>query len=697
MFNKTDKFFFILLLIFLLSFSIACSETDEEDDDASGGSEDDDDDDDDNNDDDFDDPALGLARDLATTWSGTYTPSQNAWSWDSGVMMMGMMAENHLGPLGEDFQQYAKDWIDHYLETGFHVASSDTSIPGAISLQLYKQTGEQKYLDAAHIVWEYISEKAGRTSDGGLNHMGWLSGNQIWVDTLFMVGPFLLEYAEITGVFAAYEEVALQLEVFRRHLRDPQTGLYRHRYDDDTGEVKPEEALFWGRGNGWVLNALVMANNRLPDQIKQSLEFDLEADLKQMLASIQGMETENGRYHTILNRPDTYLETSAGLLYAYALGLDALGKSVFTNQITWIEKWLQGAIHEIVVDGAGDTLLLGTSCGTSPGGVEYYDQVLKVENVSYGLGLFLLSAMSREGIDGRTELHPPGGNPSETYTEPPMPCDGTPCGKFHIVRGNYIAALDDFGSAIDADPTSAEPHFYRALIHVIRLVNDLIGVIDQVYFEDISILDALSWLADSGRETAELISEDLQVTQQDAGFTSVLTRILMIEAGGHSAIGEREYDLGEAYLLDAVASLVIGITQVYSKAPDLVVDLVESPAQWETTLLSYPWQSTDKNAGKGLKEGLTQIVFALDQLLLGIDTIMTETDDQSDDMVPANLLELKGTFIIPGVLPETDVQEMLTDLGIPQWLLALLDMPDVLVSLIESIRGVLVSIIGILP
>ena len=692
-----DKKLIFLFLIALCCCLVSCTDDQEPVSDSDNDDDDATDDDDNDNDDDFDDPALSLARDLAKTWSQTYEPSQNAWSWDSGVMMMGMIAENQDDILGEEFQAYAKDWIDHYLETGFTVASSDTSIPGKICLKLYQQTGEQKYLDAADRVWEYISEKAGRTGDGGLNHMGWISGNQIWVDTLFMVGPFLLEYAEVTGLDEPYEEFALQLEVFRRHLRDSDSGLYRHRYDDDTGEVLPDEPLYWGRGNGWAFVASVMANNRLPDAIKQNMEFDLEADLKQMYAGIQGMQIQGGRFHTILNRNDTYLETSAGLLYAYALCLDALGNSIFDDQITWIEKWLQGAIEEIVVDQASDTLILGTSCGTSPGGVEYYDQVLKVENVSYGLGLFLLTAMSREDIEGKTELQPPDGNFSEDFIQPPSPCQGTECGKFHIARGNYNEAQNDFDSVIDSDSDSAEPRFYRALIRVIRLVTDFMSILDQVYIEDISISDALAWLADSGRQSAESISEDLQVSQLDEDFTSVLERVLMIEAGGHSAIGEREYDLGEAYLLDALAHLLVGVTSLYSKAPDLSENLIESPRKWEQTLLSFPWKSVEESKAKGLKAGLSEIVTGLDKLLLAIDSIMAETDDQSDDIVPANLLALEGTFFIPGVLPETDVLELLTGFGIPQWLLELLDMPEALVGLLETIRNVLQFIIGILP
>ena len=34
---------------------------------------------------------------------------------------------------------------------------------------------------------------ARRTRDGGINHFGWISGRQLWVDSLFMFGIFLAE------------------------------------------------------------------------------------------------------------------------------------------------------------------------------------------------------------------------------------------------------------------------------------------------------------------------------------------------------------------------------------------------------------------------------------------------------------------------------------------------------------------------
>ncbi len=68
---------------------------------------------------------------------------------------------------------------------------------------------------------------------------------------------------------------------------------------------------------------------------------------------------------------------------------------------------------------------------------------------------------------------------------------------------------------------------------------------------------------------------------------------------------------------------------------------------------------------------------------------MAEIDDQSDDLIPKNLLKLEGTFGIPGILQETDVKDLVASLGLPADLLANLDMPAALIDLLETIRAVL--------
>ncbi|MCG8673665.1 MAG: glycoside hydrolase family 88 protein [Pseudomonadales bacterium] len=625
-----------------------------------------------------DDQALPLARDLADTWLRTYQPQQNAWSWGAGVLMMGMM--DLYDATGDvRYYEYAKAWIDYHLANDYFITSSDTSIPGHTALRLYEIDPDPKYMAVADEIWVYLSEKAGRTSEGGLNHLGLISGNQIWVDSLFMIGPFLMKYAELTGNTEPYDEYALQFSVFRKNLRDPATGLYRHMYDDTEKTSTPEEPHFWGRGNGWVYVGYQVAKNHLPTEVQNQLSFSLDADSQHMLDTFTSVDTVDGRFHTIVNEPSTYLETSAGLLYAYALYYDMAAKSIADPvQQQVAEAWLQGAINQTLVDNAGDTLLLGTSYGTSPGTLEYYDQVLKGENVAYGVGLYLLATAAREQVGKVTALSLPAELSDEQFMQPPIPCEGVPCGKFHVGRGNFTAAIEQF-----SQEQTSDAYFFEAAIETVRMGFDAFYQIDALSAKDITGAELIEWVNTDAYTKALKIHRLLDNVKQDSSFQSTLDRLLILESGGQSAIGSREYDLGEVYLFDALANVVTGVALITGADPTLT-ELDTTSQSLNMALMSHPWKQ-DNNTLKGIRT----IVDGLDSLIMALEVMDAETDDQSDDLVPNNVGRLEGTLSIPGLLLETDIQELVMGIGLSQEDVDKLEAPGDLIAFLRPIASTL--------
>lgn len=625
------------------------------------------------------DHALTLAKDLADTWINTYQPKQNAWSWDSGVFMMGVMDLYEI--TGEQrYYQYAKDWIDHYLENGYFITSSDTSIPGHTALRIYKKERDQKYLDVAHEIWHYISVEAGRTSEGGLNHLGILTGNQIWVDSLFMIGPFLFDYAELTGNTAAYDEYVLQLSVFRKNLRSESDNFYLHMYDDTKKTTTPSEPLYWGRGNGWVFVAYNLAKNRLPPVSQPQVPF-LNSDRGAMLAALVDSPTVGDRFHTVINAPESYPETSAGLLYAYGLYIDMLangGPNV--NEQILAERWLQGAVNQTAVDDLGNTLLLGTSYGTSPGTIEYYNNVLKGENVAYGIGLYLLATSTREKVGHLNSITLPTEPPTESFIQPPTPCLGVECGKFYLSRGNFEQALTHF----DIENTSPESKFYTGMIELLRLVFDGFYQIDRLAQKDISTAQFMEWVKTDAFNASYVISDNMANIVPDDHFTSTLQRLVIIEGGGHNAIASREYDEGDARLFEGVGKVIYGIGLVLGSDPTLLTEPRESWEKFSTALLTREWKKSS-----GLTDGFDSIIAGLDAVANGLEVIAAETDDQSDDFIPSNVVRLEGKFGIPGLLVEQDIRELLISAGIDEETLDKIDAPADLIKLVRQISSTL--------
>lgn len=618
------------------------------------------------------DATVALGVELAETWMSTVTPGQNAWSWDAGVMMMGFLELTEV--TGDDrFYQYAKDWIDHHIEVGYAITSSDSSIPGFTALALYEREGDPRYLQIGHEVWEYISVKASRTSDGGLNHLGLVSGNQIWVDSLFMIGPFLIRYANLMGFEEPLEELALQFNVFRLRLRDEATGLYRHMYDDDKKTVTPEEPLFWGRGNGWVFYASQLAKNSIGGTPAEELTW-LPAGYEQMYDTLASMPTVDGRFHTIVNAPESYLETSAGLLYAYGLYDDMrlLGE-VDEAKRQKADEWIRGAVKEITTDALGNTLLLGTSYGTSPGSLSYYNQVLKGENVSYGIGAYLLAVTARHSVGGAFEISREDQAPTEFFVQPPVPCEGSGCGKFHMARGNFVMAKQYFNQGMAEG--ESEAFFYSGLIDLLRFGFSTFYLLDEVSLGDAGMDEIKQWLALHGRTSGIQISGVMGQVADVGGIDTTLERIVILENGGHLAIGGRELDSGEVLLFKAAGHLLQAVGWMFSYDG---AEALNNPAQ--------DWLAA-----------LAELNLALGDLSKAIWSISRESDDQVDDLVPANLFSLEGEFLLPGVLEPINLDEAAE--GLPSIVQAIIS-PIGLIAIVTLLQGVLLiisALLGALP
>lgn len=615
------------------------------------------------------DDTVDLGVELAETWMKTVTPAQNAWSWDAGVLMMGFLELTEV--TGDDrFYQYAKDWIDHHIEVGYAITSSDSSIPGFTALALYEREGDPRYLQIGHEVWQYISEKASRTSDGGLNHLGLVSGNQIWVDSLFMIGPFLLRYAELMSMEEPLAELALQFNVFRLRLKDEATGLYRHMYDDDKKTVTPEEPLFWGRGNGWVFYASQLTKNSMTGAAAEEIAW-LAGDSEQMYESLASMPTVDGRFHTIVNAPESYLETSAGLLYAFGLYEDMrLGGSVDEAKRLRADEWIRGAVKEITTDALGNTLLLGTSYGTSPGSLSYYNQVLKGENVAYGIGAYLLAVTARDAVGGAVEITRGDQAPTEFFVQPPVPCEGAACGKFHMARGNFILAKTFFNEA--AAEGDSEAYFYNGLIDLLRFGFSTFYLLDEVSLGDAGTDEITQWLAFHGRTSGVDIAAAMDQVAEEGGLATTLERIVILENGGHLAIGGRELDTGEVYLFKAAGHLLQGVGWMFS----------------------YEGESEITNPEQDWLLALAEINLALGDLSKAIWSISRESDDQLDDLVPANLFALEGEFLLPGVLEPINLNEAAE--GLPSIVRTIVSSPIALIAVITLIQGLILAVSALL-
>jgi unsaturated rhamnogalacturonyl hydrolase len=174
----------------------------------------------------------------------------------------------------------------------------------------------------------YISTKQLRLSDGTLARNRPLA-NTLWLDDLYMSVPALAQMGKLTGNYKYFDDAVLQVLQFSQRMFNKNTGLYCHGYVQDM-KVHPE--FFWARANGWALLAMTELLDVLPENHAWR-----NSVLDQLRAHIKGLafyQSGTGFWHQLINRNDSYYETSATAIFTYCIS-HAINKG-------WIEATTYG-------------------------------------------------------------------------------------------------------------------------------------------------------------------------------------------------------------------------------------------------------------------------------------------------------------------------------------------------------------------
>jgi len=160
---------------------------------------------------------------------------------------------------------------------------------------------------------DYIMNREYRLADGTFARLR-PQKNAVWLDDMFMGIPAVAYMGRLTGDAKYYDEAARQVIQFAQRMWVPEKQLFRHGWVED---MEPHPAFFWGRANGWAILTLCEVLDVLPADHPQRPEImQLLRSHAQGLAALQH---HDGFWHQLLDRPDTYLETSATAIYTACL------------------------------------------------------------------------------------------------------------------------------------------------------------------------------------------------------------------------------------------------------------------------------------------------------------------------------------------------------------------------------------------
>lgn len=160
---------------------------------------------------------------------------------------------------------------------------------------------------------DWVANKEFRFKDGTLARNR-PQKNTLWLDDLYMGVPALAQMGKLTGDKKYFDDAVNQIKLFSERMFIKDKGIYMHGWMESM-ETHPE--FKWARANGWALMAMVELLDVLPED-----HPGRDLVLQQLKAHVKGLasyQSGSGLWHQLLDREDSYLETSATAIYAYCI------------------------------------------------------------------------------------------------------------------------------------------------------------------------------------------------------------------------------------------------------------------------------------------------------------------------------------------------------------------------------------------
>ncbi len=329
------------------------------------------------------------------------------WFWGDSVGLEGLLDASELTGQ-EKYLAYVYGMFKGWLAREPYRSQFDYTAPGVALLRVYEKTGDTALMAAALRHAEYMAsfrqtdsgaymryenaaielppelpadhpdsdaarEMAEQVTDGG---------PCIFVDSMHFDGPFFAKLHQLTGD-ERYRQLALknilsQLEL----LYDPAKGLLHHFWMERT---RSRNGVLWGRGNCWGLLGLAETLEYLPADDAGS--GSLREALKKIVAKMAQLQAGQGGWHTVLDDPESYVETSiaAFMIHVLSRGIELgwLEGDVYCPRVESALAYLQDHVGP-------DGLLEGVSYETFPSTrAAHYRQMPRGAMVPWGQGPLL--------------------------------------------------------------------------------------------------------------------------------------------------------------------------------------------------------------------------------------------------------------------------------------------------------------------
>jgi rhamnogalacturonyl hydrolase YesR len=178
-------------------------------------------------------------------------------------------------------------------------AHVDYRVFGAVPLEIYLQTKDPKFLT----IGQGLADKQwdNPTGDAVTREA------RYWVDDIFMISAVQVQAYRATKDLKYLDRAALTAAAYLDKLQQP-NGLFFHAADSP---------FYWSRGNGWYAAGMAELLSELPPnhpKFRRVME-----GFEKMMASLLKYQGEEGLWHQLLDRPESFAETSGTGMFAFAM------------------------------------------------------------------------------------------------------------------------------------------------------------------------------------------------------------------------------------------------------------------------------------------------------------------------------------------------------------------------------------------
>lgn len=261
---------------------------------------------------------------------------------------------------------------------------------GAIGMNLceyYKLSPDPSALACVEELAQALENNIPRFEDGTFRRI-----HDMWADDIYMSCPFLIRLALIKGEKRFFEEAARQIFGFKKRLWMEDQRIFSHIFFLDTNE---KSGVPWGRGNGWVLMSLSDVCEKMPCDMKEKEE--LVSLFREFAEGIAQLQDDDGLWHQVLTRRDSYKETSCTGMFAIAFIRGVKNGWLDEIYLERAKRAIDG-LMKTKIDRTGNVFDVCMGSGNSRQ-AEYYMKLGAIDNDDHGTGIILTALAEMAELD----------------------------------------------------------------------------------------------------------------------------------------------------------------------------------------------------------------------------------------------------------------------------------------------------------